>query len=157
VPRLAIALTTIPLALAALLAPGCSSSEDEEAPSACLAGSDAYLEALQAAPGEVRLEGEAPISDCLTPEQEGGQLASIGEQMVKAATELNVAAQRDPTGEEALQLGYLVGAVERGSEGIHADLVRRINTAARYSPDGLMPAEFERTFGEGYNAGLESG
>jgi hypothetical protein len=157
VPRLAIALTTIPLALAALLAAGCSSDEDEQAPSACLAGSAAYLEALQAAPNEVLLEGEAPISDCLTPDQEGGQLATIGKEMVGAATELNAAAQKDPTGVEALQLGYLVGAVERGSEGIHADLVRRLNAAARFSPGGLLPAEFERTFGEGYNAGLESG
>ena len=34
---------------------------------------------------------------------------------------------------------------------------RRLNTAARFSPDGLLPPEFERTFGEGYAAGLESG
>ena len=156
-PRLATALTTIPLALAALLAPGCSSDEDDQAPSACLAGGAAYLEALRAAPNEVLLEGEEPISDCLTPDQEGGQLASIGEEMVAAATELNAAAQEDPTGPEALQLGYLVGAVERGSEGIHADLVRRLNSAARFSPEGLLPPAFERTFGEGYAAGLESG
>ena len=155
--RLAIALTTIPLALATLLATGCSSDEDEGAPSACLAGSATYLEALQAAPNEVLLEGEAPISDCLTPDQEGGQLAGIGEEMVAAATALNATAQENPTGPEALQLGYLVGAVERGSEGIHADLVRRLNSAARFSPDGLLPPEFERTFGEGYAAGLESG
>jgi hypothetical protein len=157
VPRLAIALTTIPLALAALLAAGCSSDKDEQAPSACLAGSAAYLEALQAAPNEVLLEGEAPISDCLTPDQEGGQLAGIGEEMVAAATDLNATAQEDPTGPEALQLGYLVGAVERGSEGIHADLVRRLNSAARFSPDGLLPPEFERTVGEGYAAGLQTG
>ena len=68
------------LGIAVLLA-GCSSSEDEEAPAACLAGSDAYLTALRAAPGEVRLQGETPISDCLTPDQEGGQLASIGKEM----------------------------------------------------------------------------
>lgn len=144
------------LGIAVLLA-GCSSSEDEEAPAACLAGSDAYLTALRAAPGEVRLQGETPISDCLTPDQEGGQLASIGKEMIDAATELNAAAQQDPGGPEALQLGYLVGAVERGSEGIHTDLGRRLDTAARYSPDGLLPAEFERSFGPGYAAGLESG
>ena len=33
-----------------------------------------------------------------------------------------------------------------------------LNSAARFSPDGsLPPAEFERTFGRGYAAGLESG
>jgi hypothetical protein len=149
-------LTVAALAIAGLVV-GCSSDEDEEAPAACLAGSDAYLTALRAAPDEVRLQGEAPISDCLTPDQEGGQLATIGKEMIDAATELNAAAQQDPGGPASLQLGYLVGAVERGSEGIHADLGRRLDTAARYSPDGLLPAEFERSFGPGYAAGLESG
>ena len=149
-------LTAAGLAMAAL-APGCSSDEEELAPSACLTGSDAYVQALGTAPDVVLLEGEDPISDCLTPDQEGGQLASIGKEMIDAATQLNAAAQEDPTGPEALQLGYLVGAVERGSEGIHADLVRRLNAAARFSPDGLLPPEFERTFGEGYAAGLETG
>ena len=136
---------------------GCSSGEDEDAPAACLAGADAYLTALRDAPGDVKLEGETPISDCLTPDQEGGQLASIGQEMIAAATDLNAAAQKDPGGRAALELGYLVGAVERGSEGIHADLGRRLDTAARYSPEGLLPAEFERTFGPGYAAGLETG
>lgn len=145
------------LAVAAALAAGCSKSEPEGTPEACLAGADAYELALEAAPAEVRLEGETPISDCLVPEQEGGDLALVGEQVVKVATDLNVAAARDPSGPAALRLGYLVGAVERGAEGIHADLVRRLNAAARFSPDGLLPAEFERTFGEGYAAGLESG
>jgi hypothetical protein len=157
VPRAAIGLTALLAACAALAAAGCSSSEDEEAPAACLAGGDAYLTALRVAPAEVLLEGETPISDCLTPEQEGGQLAAIGKEMIAAATELNAAAQKDPGGAEALQLGYLIGAVERGSEGIHADLGLRLDTAARYSQNGLLPAEFERTFGQGYAAGLESG
>ena len=76
--RVAYAPTAVLVACAALAAAGCSSGEDEAAsaaPAACLAGSDAYLVALRAAPGEVLLEGETPISDCLTPEQEGGQLA----------------------------------------------------------------------------------
>ena len=96
---------------------GCSSSEDEDAPAACLGGADAYIAALRAAPGEVRLDGETPISDCLTPDQEGGQLAAIGKEMIAAATELNAAAQEEPGGPAALQLGYLVGAVEEGIGG----------------------------------------
>ena len=145
------------LAAAALLAAGCSKSEPEDTPSACLAGTEAYLTALEAAPGEVRLEGETPISDCLVPEPTTGDLSEAGRQMVEAATELNAAARRDPTGPEALQLGYLIGAVERGADSAHADLVLRLNSAARYSPQGLLPAAFERTFGQGYEAGLESG
>ncbi len=136
---------------------GCSSSEDEDAPAACLARRRRlYDRRCGRPPARSGCEGETPISDCLTPDQEGGQLATIGKEMIAAATELNAAAQKDPGGPEALQLGYLVGAVEKGSEGIHADLGRRLDTAARYSPDGLLPAEFERTFGPGYAAGLES-
>ena len=145
------------LACAVLVAAGCSKSEPEGTPEACLVGSTEYVRALAAAPGEVRLEGGTPISDCLVPEQEGGDLARVGQEMVKAATDLNTAARQDPTGPQAVQLGYLIGAVERGAEGIHADLVLRVNTAARFSPQGLLPAEFERTFGQGYAAGLESG
>lgn len=145
------------LCAAALAAAGCGSEEQDAAPAACLAGSDAYLQALEAAPGEVRLEGETPISDCLVPEQSGGNLAQVGKEMVDAATDLNTQAQRDPTGPAAIRLGYLIGAAEKGQDAIHADLVRRLNTAARFSPQGLLPAEFERTFGEGYAAGKDSG
>lgn len=136
---------------------GCTSDEDQQVSSACLGNEASYAAALETAPQQVRLPDGTPISECLTPEQEAGQLAAIGQRMIAVATDLNVAAQRDPTGPQAVRLGYLVGAIERGAEGIHADLVRRVNTAARYSPDGLLPAEFERTFGEGYAAGLESG
>jgi hypothetical protein len=78
--------------------------------------------------------------------------------MIAAATDLNGDARGDPTGPAAVQLGFLVGAIERGADSIHADLVRRVNSAARFSPGGgLLPAEFERTFGQGYSAGLDSG
>jgi hypothetical protein len=144
------------LAAAALVA-GCSRSEPEDTPVACMEGSEVYVAALQVAPGEVLLEGETPISECLVPEPSGGDLSETGRQMIKAATDLNAAARLNPTGPEAEQLGYLIGAVERGADSAHADLVLRLNTAARYSPEGLLPASFERTFGRGYNAGLESG
>lgn len=156
-PRFAIALTAVPLACLSLLGPGCSSQRDERLPAACLAGSGAYLAALESAPRQVRLAGETPISDCLPSDQEGGELATVGGELVRAATALNLAARRDREGAEGVRLGYLVGAIERGAEGIHADLVRRVNSAARYSPDGLPPAGFERGFGRGYAAGLESG
>jgi hypothetical protein len=141
-----------------LLAGGCESAEDEEqAPAACLATSAEYAQALRAAPGQVRLEGDTPISDCLVANQQGGELGRVGQQMIAAATTLNAGARRDPTGAEAVQLGYLIGAVQRGADSIHADLVRRLDSAARFSPSGLLPPAFERTFGQGYAAGQESG
>ena len=52
--------------------PGCGTKKNDLAPAACLVGNEAYLRALQRAPGEVRLGGTTPISDCLVPEQEAG-------------------------------------------------------------------------------------
>lgn len=128
---------------------------------ACLASVDGYLTALQRAPGEVRLDGTA-ISDCLTEEQEPGQLGSIGESVVGAATRLNGEYRRKPSPDTATRLGYLVGAVEQGAEstgGIHQDLVLRLNAAARFTGEGQRPldASFERAFGEGYAAAQQNG
>jgi hypothetical protein len=143
---------------AAVALAGCGSSDDDDqAPSACKVGAAEYRTALAAAPGEVTLGDDTLISDCLVPEQSGGDLAAVGKQMIAAATLLNEEARQDPAGEGSVQLGYLVGAIERGGEGIHADLIRRVNSAARFSPEGILPAEFERTFGTGYAAGLEGG
>jgi hypothetical protein len=144
--------------LAALLIAGCGSKTNDEAPAACLATSQGYLRALERAPGEVRLEGTTPISACLVPEQEAGQLANIGQEIVVTATKLNIEARRDPAGPASVQLGYLLGAVAKGADAIHTDLVRRLNSAARFSETGgALPAGFERAFGRGYAAGQRAG
>jgi hypothetical protein len=150
----AIALLALALGIA-----GCTSQEDEETPSACLAEAPAYLQALRAAPGEVRLEGTTQISDCLTPEQDGGELAQVGSAMIAAATELNGEGRADPGGPAPVQLGYLSAAVARGADSIHVDLARRVTTAAQFSPGGsdTLSAEFLRGFGRGYEAGRETG
>lgn len=142
--------------VALVLLAACGSDDGEQAPEACLAGSETYLEVLQAAPEAVRLYG-IPISDCLTPSQEGGELAQIGEQMVIAATRLNAEASRDPGGPAAVQLGYLIGAASKGADSIHADLVLRLNSAARFSAGEAPPPAFNRGFNRGYAAGQESG
>jgi hypothetical protein len=145
------------IALGALL-PGCGSGESDQAPAACLGGSDAYLRALQSAPGQVRLNGDIAISACLVPSQEGGQLANVGQDMIVAATKLNAEARRDPGGPAALELGYLSGAVSKGADSIHTDLVRRLNAAAQFSASGTaLPVRFERAYSRGYTAGRESG
>ncbi len=137
---------------------GCGSSQDDQAPAVCLVGNEAYLKALERAPAPVLLDSTTPISDCLVPQQQAGQLASIGQEMIVAATKLNAQARRDPGGPASVELGYLVGAVSRGADPIHTDLVRRLNASARFSETGgTLPASFERAFGRGYAAGRSSG
>jgi hypothetical protein len=148
------------LACFSLIAAGCG-EQDESTPVACLEGAGAYERALVAAPGEVLLGGETAISECLVRNQETGDLARVGEAMIAAATALNAAARTEPGGDANLQLGYLLGAVQRGaedSEGIHADLVRRLTVAARYAP-GQEPLskEFLSTYREGFDAGRSGG
>lgn len=143
--------------IAALLV-GCGSSQNDQAPAACLVPNQGYLRALERAPAPVRLGGTTPISDCLVPEQEAGQLGTIGHELIIAATKLNAQARRNPGGPVALQLGYLIGAVSKGADPIHTDLVRRLNASAHFSQSGgALPASFERAFGRGYAAGRASG
>jgi hypothetical protein len=149
------------LLAAAVLAAGCGRSQSEATPIACLDGTSAYLAALDKAPGKVRLSGATPISACLTENQEGGELASVGEAMVEAATKLSAEARAEPGGDANLQLGYLLGAAQRGAdetEGIHTDLVRRLTVAARYAPGSKpLPAAFLATYREGFDAGHAGG
>jgi hypothetical protein len=149
------------LLCSAVLLAGCGSSDGDETPVACLAPADAYLRALETAPAPVLLDGETPISSCLVRDQSGGDIATVGEAVIAAATALNAEARRNPAGEATVRLGYLVGALQQGASdtsGIHTDLVRRLDTAARYSAGAGSPgARFERAFGAGYAAGQKSG
>ncbi|HVY95905.1 MAG TPA: hypothetical protein VHA54_02985 [Solirubrobacterales bacterium] len=156
--RLALVLSLASLLAAA--AAGCGGNKDTSTPVACLEGTGAYLKALAAAPGEATLGGETPISDCLAENQEGGDLATVGEAMVAAATKLNTEARAEPGGPANVQLGYLLGAAERGAErteGIHSDLLRRLTVAARYSPRPPLPTAFQRAYREGFEAGHDHG
>jgi len=153
--------TLLALLASLTLLAGCGGGTDDSTPSACLEGEDAYLTALEDAPGEVRLDGEVPISDCLAANQTGGDLAEVGAALVATATELNAEARADPGGDANLQLGYLVGAAHRGAEdteGIHASLLQRLVVAARYSRgDEPLPPGFEPAYREGLEAGLARG
>lgn len=139
---------------------GCG-SQDDGTPVACLEGAATYEKALAGAPGEVRLRGETPISDCLAPNQTAGDLARVGEATVETATELNAEARAEDGGNAAVQLGYLLGAAERGSEeseGIHSDLVRRLTVAARYAPDRQpLSEDFLAGYKEGFDVGRSGG
>jgi hypothetical protein len=138
---------------------GCGGQSDST-PVACLEGARAYLAALEDAPGEATLGGETPISECLAENQQSGDLANVGEALVEAATGLNAEARTDPGGDANLQLGYLLGAAQRGADGtqgIHTDLLRRLTVAARYSPEGPLSPAFLAAYRRGFDAGLASG
>jgi hypothetical protein len=139
---------------------GCGGPGDST-PVACLEGTGGFLRALERAPGQTRLGGETPISGCLVQNQLGGDLATVGAAMVTAATKLNGEARARPGGAANLRLGYLLGAAKRGAantEGIHADLLRRLVAAARYSPDNRpLPAAFRRAYRRGFDAGSARG
>ncbi|HET8861946.1 MAG TPA: hypothetical protein VFM94_01700 [Solirubrobacterales bacterium] len=139
---------------------GCG-AQDDSTPVACLEGENAFLAALTDAPGAVKLASETPISECLAENQSGGDLANVGTAMLGAATKLNAEARAEPGGDANLQLGYLLGAAERGAdgtEGIHAELIRRLSAAARYSPDNRpLPPTFLRAYRRGFDAGHSQG
>jgi len=155
-----IAILSITCLLALFAAIGCG-GQDDGTPVACLEGSGTYLRALSTAPGAVTLDGETPISECLAENQKAGDLAAVGTAMLATATKLNAEARAEPGGEANLQLGYLLGAAERGAEstdGIHTDLIRRLSTAARYSPDNRpLPPVFLRIYRQGFDAGEAGG
>jgi hypothetical protein len=144
----------------ALVAAGCGGTGDAT-PAVCLEGTGAYLVALRDAPDAVELSGGVPISDCLAENQTGGDLATVGTALVTAATRLNSEARADPGGAANLRLGYLLGAAKRGADrtnGIHAELIRRLSVAARYSPDNRpLPPAFIGTYRAGFDAGEARG
>ncbi|HEX3609262.1 MAG TPA: hypothetical protein VHU14_06305 [Solirubrobacterales bacterium] len=139
---------------------GCGEPSDTT-PIACREGTGAYLTALSKAPGPVMVRSETPIGECLVENQKAGDLATVGTAMVAAATRLNAEARAEPGDDANLRLGYLLGAAERGAErtnGIHADLIRRLVAAARYSPDDRpLPPAFLRAYREGFDAGRARG
>jgi hypothetical protein len=147
-------------AAACLAAIGCGEPSDST-PAACLEGTGAYVKALGDAPGVVKLREETLVSECLAENQQAGDLATVGTALVGAATRLNAEARAEPGGEANLQLGYLLGAAERGAErtdGIHAELTRRLSAAARYSPDNRpLPPAFLSTYREGFDVGQGRG
>lgn len=148
------------IAAAAVLLVGslaaCGSKGSTSAPSACLEPVGGWLKALESAPGAVRLAGQTPISDCFT----GAEAPDVSQTAIKVATDLNAQARHNPGGAATLRLGYLAGALHQGTSHLpsEADLVRRVDAAARYNPHGgSLGAAFERAFGKGYAAGEATG
>jgi hypothetical protein len=117
---------------------GCG-HEPEPPPVACGAGPEAIERALGALPRPVRLDGGARVSDCVARALTDGELQQLGFVLTAVADRL---AER-ATPRAAEQLGFLVGAVRRGaarSNGIHAELVRRLEGAVTYADPAMLRA-----------------
>lgn len=115
------------LALVALAA-GCG-EQSADPPTACRQGQQAVVGALASAPGPVRIDGVS-ISGCMTDGADAGDLQELGAAVNGAAARLAEVAAERPDSAEAVQLGYLTGALKRGSEqtqGLHSELVRRVD------------------------------
>jgi hypothetical protein len=90
-----------------------------------------YERALAHAPGPVRLPGGVAISECLRKVHSDAELQNLGSVVHGVAEDLVLRA-RQGDGAAAARLGYLSGAVSSGaarSEGISAELARRVDTA----------------------------
>jgi hypothetical protein len=113
----------------ALLVAACS-DEKEAVPAGCRQGPDAVRTALRDAPAEVTIDGSS-LSECIKDTSGGGELQEIGITYLDVASGLADGAAKEPNGEEALQLGYLVGAFERskaGAQGVGYELGRRLHS-----------------------------
>jgi hypothetical protein len=139
------------LVLAAALA-GCGGSGSEKLPAACIQGPGAVLKALADAPGDVNIDG-VRISQCFNRDAGGTDEQILGTNLLSAAQQLGDRAASDPEGDAALQLGYLIGAAQRGARrnGLAAELVRRLR-----QEQGSLPAR-SAAFRRGQRAGLAKG
>lgn len=111
---------------------GCTAGDDPPLPADCLQGEEALEQALSAAPGPVRLAGGTPISRCVELASSASEMQNVGILAVNMGEGLK---QQAADGDEAAarELGYLVGAVQRGAErtnGTHLELAFRVERVA---------------------------
>lgn len=141
------------LVTGALLLAACSSGGEEGVPAACRQGSTALSEALRDAPGRVTLGG-TPLSDCIRDTSGTADLHDVGQAFLFVGTRLADRAAREPDGNSAMRLGYLMGALERshaGAQGAGYELTRRMRS--ELSRVDVRSAAFRR----GERAGRERG
>ena len=103
---------------------------------ACTQRPETIERALATAPGPVALADGTRLSDCVTRARSDADLQSVGTVITRAADDLAARAAHDP--HAAIALGYLIGAAHRGAaktNGIHAELVHRVEQAARTVAD----------------------
>jgi len=119
----------------ACLAGGCGG--EGPPPAVCTEGPGSVLRALARAPAPVRFPDGTRLSACVRRARSEGDLQSVGVVITQVADRLQdlatgrAAARGGPGGRPAaaLELGYLIGAVESGARttnGVAAELARRV-------------------------------
>lgn len=141
------------LSTAAILA-GCG--QEAPPPQACLqAGRVEVLQALSGAPAHARLADGTLLSTCIDRSESDADLQNLGITFVAVADRLTARIRRDP--EAAFQLGFLIGAAERGAGptgGTQGELVQRLQQVIAFQADTpAVEAEVLR----GIEAGRRSG
>jgi hypothetical protein len=145
------------VALALLLATACGGRDDPPLDAVCTSSPGAIERALARAPAAVTLGGGTRLSDCVSRARSDAELQNAGAVLTAAAEHLAVRAQDGDAG-AGLALGYLVGAARRGAArtpGLHAQLARRMESAAAFVDEGgpAVAAALER----GLRAGRATG
>jgi hypothetical protein len=147
------------LALGLALATAACTNDAPAMPNACTTTDQGgYERALRTAPGDVRLPGGVPISDCLRRVRTDGQLQTLGAVVHTVAESLADRVREDRDVAAARQLGYLSAAVDAGaarSNGISAELARRISVTGTGLSE-LSPA-VAHALTEGQAAGADRG
>ena len=153
VKLVAIALVLLAIASRVPIIIAFARDEEKGVPAACRAGPGAIEAALARAPGRVTMSGE-PLSRCLGRRSDAGEVQDIGGSLLAVATRLSARARAEPEGPAATRLGYLIGAVRRGSartQGIYENLRQRLELEAT----GV--AARSRAFARGERAGRATG
>lgn len=135
--------------LAALLVTGCAGTKPPPLPPGCTGDPTPIRQALRAAPGPVRLPDGTRLSECLANANDDGELQMAGAALTRVADDL--AAEGD-----ALALGYLVGAAERGAgrtNGVALELAHRIEVSARRLDEATSDAALSRGLAAGRRTG----
>ena len=95
-------------------------------PVACLDGN--IPKALTRAPAQVSVDG-TKLSDCFTRVATPAEVQEVGAIFIRTAEQLAPQARSKPHSPAATRLGYLIGAMRRGTnrtQGIHYETRRRI-------------------------------
>jgi hypothetical protein len=145
-------LRTALAAVTATIAGGCGSSTASLS-AECVRGASPLATALRSAPGIVELADGTRLSDCVRRADDDGEIQDVAAGATTVADRLAADGKTSETA--AVQLGYLIGAARRGarqSQGIHAELVRRLESAAVSVPAGRRAA-LNRGLAAGERAG----